>query len=445
VIRDSLRLRLMAGAAIAVALALALAWAVMTWLFTGHIERRVQEDLTTQARPLLAELQLIREVPALATEPSDPRFGVPASGLYWQASTAKGRIRSVSLWDAVLPAAPDAPADAWRIRRAAGPFGQRLMLAERKVRLQPDEPAITVQLGYDLARLAPAQREFGRVMGVFLALLWVTLSLAAWIQVALGLRPLAQVRRDLERLRRDASARLSGPYPREMLPLTQAIDALADARESDLVRARRRAADLAHGLKTPLAALAAQSARAREAGAGLAADGLESAIAAVRAAVDGELVRTRIGLVHEGRSTAAVPVLERLIAVLERTEAGEDIVFSVDCEDDVMLPLAGDDAAELLGPLLENATSHARRQVAISARSEPGILIMTIGDDGPGLEAEVRDTAVLRGERIDSAGGGYGLGLAIAREVAEATLGELVLGQSQLGGLEVQLRWTSAA
>jgi len=110
-----------------------------------------------------------------------------------------------------------------------------------------------------------------------------------------------------------------------------------------------------------------------------------------------------------------------------------------------MLPLAGDDAAELLGPLLENATSHARRQVAISARSEPGILIMTIGDDGPGLEAEVRDTAVLRGERIDSAGGGYGLGLAIAREVAEATLGELVLGQSQLGGLEVQLRWTSAA
>ena len=234
-IRDSLRLRLMAGAAIAVALALALAWAVMTWLFTGHIERRVQEDLTTQARPLLAELQLIREVPALATEPSDPRFGVPASGLYWQASTAKGRIRSVSLWDAVLPAAPDAPADAWRIRRAAGPFGQRLMLAERKVRLQPDEPAITVQLGYDLARLAPAQREFGRVMGVFLALLWVTLSLAAWIQVALGLRPLAQVRRDLERLRRDASARLSGPYPREMLPLTQAIDALADARESDLV------------------------------------------------------------------------------------------------------------------------------------------------------------------------------------------------------------------
>lgn len=444
-IRDSLRLRLIAGAAIAIAFALALAWTAMTWLFSGHIERRVQEDLTTQARPLLAELQLVGGVPALAVEPADPRFGVPASGLYWQAATAKGKIRSVSLWDAALPAAADAPADAWRTRRAAGPFGQRLMLLERQVRLQSGEPAITVQLGYDLAKLAPAQREFGRVMGLFLILLWAALSFAAWFQVALGLRPLAQVEKDLGRLRRDASARLAGSYPRELLPLTQAIDALADAREADLVRARRRAADLAHGLKTPLAALAAQSARARDAGAGAAADGLESAIAAVRVAVDGELVRTRIGLVHEGRSTAALPILEQLIAVLERTEVGEDVVFSVDCAPEVLLPLAGDDAAELLGPLLENATSHARRRVAVSALAGPGEVVLTIGDDGPGLDAASRDEAVLRGARLDTAGDGHGLGLAIAREVAEATHGELRLGQSALGGLEVELCWANAA
>src|SRR3546814_5704623 len=46
---------------------------------------------------------------------------------------------------------------------------------------------------------------------------------------------------------------------RSVQPLIDAINALADVREADLDRARRRAADLAHGLKTPLAALAAQS------------------------------------------------------------------------------------------------------------------------------------------------------------------------------------------
>lgn len=442
--RGSLRLRLIAVAAVAIAVALVVAWAAMIWLFTGHIERRVQEDLVLQARPLLAELRLDKGIPVVGVEPSDPRFGVPIGGLYWQVTTEKGQIRSLSLWDAALPKALNAPADGWRIRRADGPFGQRLLLSERQIRLQSDDLAATIQIGYDLARLAPAQREFGRVMGLFLILLWAALSFAVWIQVVLGLRPLTQVEHDLVRLRRDASARLSRSYPRELLPLTEAIDALAEARESDLVRARRRAADLAHGLKTPLAALAAQTARARYAGADAAADGLESAISAVRVAVDGELARTRISLVHEGRSTLVLPILEQLVAVLERTEVGEGVVFSVDCAEDVTMPLSAEDAAEMLGPLLENAISYARRQVSISAKMTPELLLLKIGDDGPGLDAESREEAVLRGARLDATSDGYGLGLAIACELAEATQGELRLEQSPLGGLEVQLSWAIA-
>jgi signal transduction histidine kinase len=69
---------------------------------------------------------------------------------------------------------------------------------------------------------------------------------------------------------------------------------LADVRERDLELARRRAADLAHGLKTPLAAATAQSRRAREAGALQAADGMDRAIAAIRSAVEAELARSRI-------------------------------------------------------------------------------------------------------------------------------------------------------
>jgi signal transduction histidine kinase len=446
VIVNSLRLRLLAGAAVATALALAIAWGAMTWVFARHIERRVQDELTAQAVPLLAGLSVAAGTPALEEEPADPRFGVPASGLYWQVNTATAQLRSRSLWDSELPRPVNVAADAWTVRTAAGPFGQQLLLVERRLQLERDQAAVTVQLGYDLARLAPAQREFGREMALSLVILWLVLAAAAWVQVSLGLRPLGNVEGEVRRLRRDASARLAGAYPRELLPLTQAIDSLADAREADVARARRRASDLAHGLKTPLAALAVQSRRAREAGAIAAADGLDAAIAAVRGAVDGELARTRIGLVQNaGRATPALPLAERLVQVLEATEAGERIAFSVTGAAAAMLPLSGDDAAELLGPLLENAARHARRQVQVAASEDADGVMLTVSDDGPGLDAARHGDAVLRGARLDSAGDGHGLGLAIARELAEATGGTLTLSQGILGGLEVRLNWPSPA
>lgn len=440
----SLRLRLLAGGAVAIALALAIAWLALTVLFARHIERRVHDELIAQSVPLLAGLGVdAAGRPTMEQEPADPRFALPTSGLYWQASGATGDLRSMSLWDSRLPAARDAPADRWRDRQVAGPFDQRLLIVERVVRPQPRGPAVTVMLASDLGRLAPAQREFARETALFLALLWLILSAAAWIQVTLGLRPIANVQRGVDRLRRDPEARLARAYPTELLPLTGAIDALADAREADVQRARRRAADLAHGLKTPLAALAVQSTRAREAGAIAAADGLDAAIAAVRTAVDGELARTRIGLIQQdGHRTLALPLLEALIGVVERTEHGERVAFTVDGGGGVSLPMAGEDAAELFGPLLENAARHARRQVRVSIGDAGGVAV-AIDDDGPGLDVARYEQAVLRGERIDNNTDGHGLGLAIAREIAEATGADLSLARSPLGGLAVRVAWSA--
>lgn len=441
----SLRLRLLVGGAIAVAIALALAWLALTLIFSRHIERRVHDELISQSVLLVGSLTADRSGrPVVDEEPPDPRFALPTSGLYWQVSGPGGKTRSRSLWDSALPAPKDTPRDEWRDRRVAGPFGQRMLLVERQIKLQPGDPPLIVQLGYDLARIEPAQREFSREIGISLALLWLALALAAWLQVSLGLRPLANIEEEVRRLRRDPSARLAGAYPVELRPLTDAIDALADAREADVTRARRRAADLAHGLKTPLAALAVQSARARETGAGAAADGLDAAIAAVRAAVDGELARTRIGLVQsEGHTTLALPLIESIVAVIEHTEAGERIGFTIDIAPAIALPLAGEDAAEMIGPLIENAARHARRQVSVRASDGAGLAIV-IGDDGPGLDLARQGEAILRGARLDSGGDGHGLGLAIARDLAEATDGTLTLAQSPLGGLEVRVSWPPA-
>jgi signal transduction histidine kinase len=437
----SLRFRLLMAAMAAIATALGVAWLGMTLIFERHIEYRVAEELQRTGLQLTAALTMAANgAPALDSQPSDPRFAAPAGGLYWQVSTPSGAVRSRSLWDQALAPPPEKDRDGWDTRVARGAFGQRLLLVERAVRPDRAGPEVLVQLAYDTRQLGQARGEFGRELALFLVLLWGVLTAAAWAQVRLGLKPLDRIRTELAALERNPSERLAGDHPREIQPLIGAINALADAREKDLARARRRAADLAHGLKTPLAALAAQSRRARNAGAGEAADGLEQAIAAVSAAVESELIRTRLTTVRHGLGHPR-DVIERLICVIERTEQGQLLAIEIETPDDMTVPADDDDLAELFGALLENAARHARRRVRVSGASTPRHISVSVEDDGPGIRADEAKAALTRGGRLDEAGPGHGLGLSIARDIAEATGGSLALEESELGGLCAVIRW----
>jgi signal transduction histidine kinase len=446
----SLRLRLLAGAAVAVFAALAIAWVAMTLLFQRHLELRVEQELRRDALQLVAGLTVD---PAgtitVQQEPTDPRFGRPAGGLYWQIGTGEQSQRSRSLWDEALAPSPAADTMEWRTRRVDGPFGQRLFLLERLIQPAGSMESVLVQLALDENELRVARDDFSLTLALFLLLLWVVLSGAAWIQVQLGLRPLKRLRHELSSLRHNASERLSAGYPLEVEPLTKAINDLANAREADVKRARQRAADLAHGMKTPLAALAAQSRLIRE-GRGdphVSADGLDRAISAAGAAVEAELARARAAASRHARQEAqAAPlsVAQRLILVLERTEKGMRLDYVLEVPEDLRLAVAAEDLSEILGPLLENAVRFARRQVRVSGAVKDGSAVLSVEDDGPGLSTAEAAEAVVRGVRLDQTGGGHGLGLAIARELAEATGGTIELGTSSLGGLRIELRWKNA-
>lgn len=431
---------------VAIFAALAIAWLAMTWLFERHIERREAAELTRSGLVLAAGLRLTPAgVPAIDPLPVDPSFAAPASGLYWQVSTAAGTVRSRSLWDQALPRPASTPADIWRTRTAAGPFGARLLYVEREVRTERTAAPAIIQVAGNEAALSMARREFGRDLALFLLGLWAVLSMAALVQIRLGLTPLARLRADLDRLRRSPSARLDDDHPREIIPLTQAINVLADTREADLDRARRRAGDLAHSLKTPLAAMAAQSRRAREAGAADAADGLDRAIAAVGAALETELARARAAAARDAaREARAAPaaIADRLISVLERTDEGARIAFEQDVEPDLRLPTPEDVLTEILGALMENAARFAKRRVRLSSRIlADGGASLIIDDDGPGMDEGRAGAALIRGGRLDEAGPGHGLGLAIVRDLVEATEGGITLERSPFEGLRVVLTW----
>lgn len=443
-IAGSLRWRLLLAAAAAILLALAVAWVFMTLLFEWHLLRRLESEMTRDGARLAAALSIGTDgAPRVAQAPADSRLDTPAGGYYWQASSPGGVVRSRSLWDAELARVEDAPLDQWRRRQAGGPFGQSLVVVERRIRPDAGGAAVLVQLAQDDAPVRAARAEFGRELAAFLLLLWLVLLGAAWLQVRLGLAPLARVGRDLAALRDNAVARLPDPPLREIQPLADAINALADARGEELARARRRAADLAHSLKTPLAAMAAQSRRAREQGAAQAADGLDRAIDAVHRTVEAELARARIASVRRdsGGQAPARAAVERLVNVLEHTDRGGELAFVIEIPAGLQLPLHPEDLSELLGPVLENAVRYARRQVRIASAEEAGASRLWIEDDGPGIDAALTGDALVRGARLDEAGPGTGLGLAIAGELAQATGGRIALERSELGGLKVCLDW----
>lgn len=428
---------------LAILAALAVSWLAMTWLFERHIERRETAELIRTGQMLAASVRLEPTgAPAVEATPTDPRLRKAMGGLYWQVSTPAGLKTSTSLWDQTLRAPEAAPADDWGSRIAAGPFGDRLLLVERSVRPDRNGPAALIQVASDEKGLRAARQEFGRDLALFLAGLWVVLSAAAALQVTLGLAPLARVRDDLARLRKSPSARMSDEHPQEIAPLAEAINALAEAREGDLARARRRAGDLAHSLKTPLAALSAQSRRAREAGAAEAADGLDAAIAAVSSALEAELARARAAAAREAAfaaEAAPLAVAERLVAVLERTADGERLIFDVEIPVELRVPVSEDAVTEMLGALIENAARFARRQVRVSG--EAGVL--RVEDDGPGMDEGRAEAALARGARLDEAGPGHGLGLAIVRDLGESSGAVLSMDRSELGGLRVTIAWTA--
>jgi signal transduction histidine kinase len=441
----SLRVRLLAIAAAAVFAALAAAWFAMLFLFERHIERRVALELEREGRQLVADVSVdANGMPHLERLPADSRFAEPASGVYWQISSKGGDLRSRSLWDQALRGADEANAREWTTRIATGPFERELLFVERVVQPDPEGVSVLVQLAHEIESLRAARAEFGLELALFLALLWLILTAAAWVQVDLGLKPLARVREELHALQRNPHERLSGQHPREIEPLSRAINELADARERDLHRARRRAADLAHALKTPLAALAAQSRRAREQGAIEAADGLDHALAAASAAVESELSRSRAATIEgapRGSAVNAREALEGVVAVIERTEVAARVVFEIDVPDVLPLPVAREDLIELTGAIIENAARYARRRVRIRSEVSSQGAALRVEDDGPGIDADNVARALARGGRLDEAGPGHGLGLAIARDLTEATGGTITLDRSELGGLLVIVMW----
>jgi signal transduction histidine kinase len=450
----SLRLRLLAGTLAWILLSVALAGWGLASLFRQHITQQLQAELTLHLNQLTAAVNLGADGrPVVAPPLSDPRLEQPLSGLYWQIDRlpeggrpgAVGVARSRSLWDQALEVPLPAEGAGDRIHDVAGPAGRKLAVLARVLRpAEEDAAPLRLLVAADRAVLAEPIGRFNHMLAIALGALAAGLTLAAVVQVLVGLRPLARLRRQLAAQHAGDSSRIEGRFPSEIQPLVDDFNKVLAMNAEIVQRARTQAGNLAHAVKTPLAILANAAARDQGALAGL----VREQVGMANRQIDYHLARARAAA-SSGAADGRTPLAETaqgLLRVVARLHAQRDLrIDGADLAPGLVFRGERQDLQEMLGNLLDNACKWAAGQVRISAeRDGPGRLLIHVDDDGPGIEDHERERIFLRGVRMDEQLPGSGLGLDIVRDLAGTYGGEVRAARSPLGGLRVSL-WLPAA
>jgi two-component system OmpR family sensor kinase len=283
----------------------------------------------------------------------------------------------------------------------------------------------------------------------------LVLVAAGWLVIRLGLAPLHRMERaaadiaagDLSRRVSPADGRTEvGRLGRALNEMLERIEAaFADRRRSE-EHLRSFISDASHELRTPLSAIRGYAELFRL---GAAADPETLARAMMRieaeAARMGVLVEDLLSLAALDQSPDRPAVRVDVVELVE--QAAEDARAAAPDRNIIVHAARGavvagdpDRLRQLLGNLTRNALVHtpALTPIELTVRRDDGVIVVDVRDHGPGLPAGERDRLFERFWRPESGRvkgpGGAGLGLAIARAVAQAHGGQVRAHDASGGG-----------
>lgn len=275
------------------------------------------------------------------------------------------------------------------------------------------------------------------------------LALLLWLAISKALRPLANLAGEVERRAPDTLTPLeTNSTLAEVAPLIERLNALFARIQASLDNERRFTADAAHELRTPIAAIKAQAQVAR--GANAAPDrtrALDNAIAGCDRAT--HLIEQLLTLAR--LDAAKQPIMEPCDLQLLAAETIAELAPAA-LEKQVHLELADGPAAEIAGQpallrvllrnLLDNATRHTPPGTVVTAQTfqEGRRIGLRIADTGPGVDEETLARLSERFYRpLGTTASGSGLGLSIARRIAELHRAEFRLASPPSKGLRIDI------
>lgn len=295
--------------------------------------------------------------------------------------------------------------------------------------------------------VATQLRDFEFKIARFRESLWTWLGGVAMLLIVAQslilrwtLAPLKRVAGELTSIERGERTELGGQFPRELLALTRNLNALIRNRHAMVERYHNSLGDLAHSLKTPLAVLrgvieAPQSADEQR-------ETLREQVDSMSRIVGYQLQKgAAVGSSALAAPLRLRPVCEKIIATLRKVHATKHVDTAINIDDDCDFPGDEGDFMELLGNLLDNAYKWCAGRIEVTAAvvAEGGrtVLRIVVGDDGPGIPAELIDAVLERGARADPSTAGHGIGLAVVRDIVRLYRGKLEIARDPLGGARI--------
>lgn len=376
---------------------------------------------------------------------AEPRLATPASGLYAAIRTADGGSdwRSPSLLEASLPTTARPAAGERIVERITLADGTQGLALSLGIRWDVGDGGASDFTLVTAESLVPYQQQLvrfrsylaiGSVVG--LGILLVALVLA----LRVTLSPLRRLEAEITAVEAGERERLADHWPREIAGVASNLNGLLDVERARLERYRNTLGNLAHSLKTPLAALDAVLPQVPQ------RETLAPLLARMRDIIEHQLRRATLG--SAGGRVAALPLAPAVAELQEafgKIYAGRGCAVSVGIDPALAYPIERGDWLELLGNVIDNACKYGRGKVSVSVKSlqqpgwrRPGVVVL-VDDDGPGIPVDQRERVLRRGERADEREAGQGIGLAASQEIVAAYGGSLAIEQGELGGARIRI------
>ena len=149
--------------------------------------------------------------------------------------------------------------------------------------------------------------------------------------------------------------------------------------------------------------------------------------------ISGYLAFARGEIAEQAQEIEIFSVLEDVAAGARRAGAQVEVEKSAP----LTLHLRPDAIRRAVTNLVDNARRHAGH-VGLSAWAAGRTVLVMVDDDGPGIDADRRESVFRPFE--SGASGGTGLGLTIARDIVRAHGGDITLEESPMGGLRARVR-----
>lgn len=442
----SLSARLLVAVSILLLIALSITALILDQIFRTAAEEATEERLNTQLILLMSSADIDEqgqlEMPEVLPE---ARFMAPGSGLFGFVSGPDGLYwKSLSAVGIISPDVNDSVTGQNTFKKITfddKDYFQNSIAIEWEISGNTYK-SFVFTTAESLEPYSLQLKQFRTRLFSWFAFLIACIVFAQALLMRWVLKPLRKIAHEVMEIDHGKRDLLSHDYPSELLGVTTNTNALIQAERSRMERYQSTLGNLAHSLKTPLAVIHTSTEKADTD-----KELIRRQVKIMNDIVGYQLKRAAtVGQITLGREPILVePVINDLIAALSKVYFDKGLQFTCNIQADLLFYGDRGDLTEVIGNLLDNAAKWSRTHVSIQAsKIETGLkrygLHLVVEDDGKGIDEEQKLMIMKRGQRADESIPGYGIGLAIIKEVVQSYQGTIVIEDSKLGGARFEIR-----